>query len=137
MAGLRKILLVEDDPQIAEIYTTALKRDGYEVANAVDYDGALAQAKAFQPDLIFMDIMIPGRSGLEALHTLRTDPQYDAQKKKIVLLTNLGENEQVTKALDSNQVDGYVIKADIVPHELSEIIKSFEGPAPADSKNPS
>lgn len=126
MAGLQKILLVEDDPQICEIYTTILRRDGYEVAIATSYDEALAQAKAFEPDLIFLDIMIPGRSGLEVLRILRSEPQYLSQRKKIVLLTNLGENEAVAKALATNQADGYVVKADIVPHDLDDIIKSFE-----------
>lgn len=102
MAGLQKILLVEDNPQIVEIYTTVLKADGYTVFNAGDYEGALKAAKQHQPDLIFVDVMIPGKSGLELLQELRTNPEYLCQKKKIVLLTNLSDNDDVRKALDTD-----------------------------------
>lgn len=125
MAGLQKILLVEDDPQISEIYNTVLEIHGYQVALAANYDEAISQAKNFQPDLIFLDVMIPGRSGLEVMHTLRTEPQYNCQTKKIVLLTNLGENDAVKKALEKNEADGYVVKADISADDLDAIIKSF------------
>jgi CheY-like chemotaxis protein len=125
VAGLQKILLVEDDPQISEIYNIILQTHGYQVALAANYDEALAQAKNFQPDLIFLDVMIPGRSGLEVLHTLRNDPLYLSQTKKMVLLTNLGENEEVKKALEKNEADGYVVKADISADDLDDIIKSF------------
>lgn len=125
MAGLQKILLVEDNPQIVEIYTTVLKADGYTVFNAGDYEGALKAAKQHQPDLIFVDVMIPGKSGLELLQELRTNPEYLCQKKKIVLLTNLSDNDDVRKALDTDQADGYVIKSDIKAQDLDKIIKSF------------
>ena len=126
MAGLRKILLVEDDPQITEIYMSVLNYYHYEAVSAANYDEALKQAKTFQPDLIFLDIMIPGRSGLDVLHTLRNDPQFMSQKKKIVLLTNLGENHQIKEVLDKNQADGYVIKANISAEDLHEIIQSLD-----------
>lgn len=126
MAGLQKILLVEDDPQITEIYHTVLQGAGYQVVLAGNYDEALAQAKAYQPDLIFLDVMIPGHSGLDVMRVLRSDPQYFCIDKKIVLLTNLGENPEVGDALAKNQVDGYVVKADISANDLDSIIKSFE-----------
>jgi CheY-like chemotaxis protein len=134
VAGLQKILLVEDDPQISEIYNTILQTHGYQVALAANYDEAVSQAKSFQPDLIILDVMIPGKSGLEVMHTLRTDPQYHSQTKKIVLLTNLGENEEVKRALEKNEADGYVVKADISAEDLDDIIKSFSAnTAPPDT----
>jgi CheY-like chemotaxis protein len=126
MVGLQKILLVEDDPQISEIYSTVLRTQGYQIVVAANYDDALAQAKTFVPDLIFLDVMIPGKSGLDVMRALRSDPQYNCQQKKIVLLTNLGENQEVGEALAKNQVDGYVIKADISANDLDDIIKSFD-----------
>lgn len=128
MAGLRKILLVEDNPQIVEIYTTVLKGGHYELETATTVDEALEIAKNWQPDLIFLDIMLPGgRSGLDALMLLRTDPRYKSTTKKIVMLTNLGLSDKMQKMWEE-YADGYAIKAEISPHELVDIIKSFETP---------
>lgn len=126
MAGLQKIFLVEDNAQILEIYTSTLNKFGYQLMTAATVDDALAKVAAFQPDIIFLDVMLPGgRSGLDALKILRTDPAYGCTTKKIVLLTNLGLNDKLQKAWDE-YADGYVVKAEIVPHELIDIIHSFE-----------
>ncbi len=125
MAGLSKILLVEDTPQIADIYTQVLTRQGYKLKVAGSVDELLEIVRKFKPDLIFLDIMLPGgRTGLDALKILRNDPEYGAQKTRIVLLTNLGQNDEVQK-LWEKYADGYVVKAEIDPHELNEIIESF------------
>ncbi len=126
MDGLPKILLVEDNPQILEIYTTVLERKGYPLTIATTVDQALAKAKAIEPDIIFLDIMLPGgKSGLDALKILRTNPEYKCTKKKIILLTNLGLTDEVQK-LWEEYADGYIIKAEIVPHDLFDIINSLK-----------
>jgi twitching motility two-component system response regulator PilH len=125
VAGLSKILLVEDTPQIADIYTQVLTRQGYKLKVAGNVDELLKIVPKYKPDLIFLDIMLPGgRTGLDALKILRNDPRYGAQKTRIVLLTNLGQNDEVQK-LWEKYADGYVVKAEIDPHELNEIIESF------------
>lgn len=125
MAGLPKILLVEDTTQIIDIYTQVLTRQGYPVKVATTVDELLDVVADYKPDLIFLDIMLPGgRTGLDALKILRNDPKYGAQKTRIVLLTNLGQNDELQKMWEM-YADGYVIKAEIDPHELSDIIKSF------------
>lgn len=128
MAGLQKILLVEDNPQLQEIYTLTLTAAGYEVAVAGNGPHALQQSMIFKPDLIFLDIMMPGMNGLEVLQALRDKPEYGAQQTKIVLLTNLGHDDRVEDAWQ-RQADGYVIKAEIRPDELIDVIKSLEGDA--------
>lgn len=125
MAGLPKILLVEDDPQILEIYTTVLTRQGYDLTTASTVADALTKAKDHRPDIIFLDIMLPGdKSGLDALMILRTDPTYNCTDKKIVMLTNLGLTDKIEK-IWQEYADGYIVKAEIVPHELIDIINSF------------
>ena len=125
MDGLPKILLVEDNPQILEIYTTVLKAKKYPLSVATSVDDALALAKADTPDIIFLDIMLLGnKSGLDALKILREDEQYGCTKKKIVMLTNLGLTDEHRLAVEK-YADGYVIKAEIVPHDLFDIINSF------------
>lgn len=130
MAGLPKILLVEDTLEIADIYAQLLTRQGFPFKLVKTVDDLLALVVEYAPDIIFLDIMLPGgKTGLDALKILRNDPQYGAQKTKIVLLTNLGESEEIKK-LWEQYADGYVIKAEIDPHELVDIIESlgFEVP---------
>ncbi|GAC1387541.1 MAG: hypothetical protein NVS1B7_0640 [Candidatus Saccharimonadales bacterium] len=125
MDGLPKILLVEDTASIADIYTLVLTKQGYPLKVVDTVDKMLATVAEYQPDIIFLDIMLPGgKTGLDALKILRNDPQYKATKTKIVLLTNLGLSDEIQK-LWEQYADGYVIKAEIDPHELTDIIKSF------------
>lgn len=124
MDGLPKILLVEDVASIVEIYLSILNKHGYPVEVASTVDTALQKVTEFHPDIIFLDIMLPGgKTGFDALITLREDPSYNAQKTPIILLTNLGENEKI-KELWEKYADGYVVKAEIDPHELVDIINS-------------
>lgn len=130
MAGLPKILLVEDTLEIADIYSQHLTRQGFTARIVRTVDELLDCVVDYAPDLIFLDIMLPGgKTGLDALKILRNDPQYHSLKTKIVLLTNLGESEEIKK-LWEQYADGYVIKAEIDPHELTDIIESlgFEVP---------
>jgi len=122
-AGLQRILLVEDDLFIREMYHTYLTSNGYTVGVAADGEEGLQVAKDFHPDLIFLDIMMPKKDGLEVLKTLREDPSYGCQKCRIVLLTNLGDNTIAQKV--EGQIDGYAIKADIELADLLKIITSF------------
>jgi len=124
VAGLRKILLVEDNLELRNLYEIFLKQHGFDVAIASDGEEGLAMAKTYQPDLIFLDVMMPKRNGFEVLKILRHDPQYGATKTKIVILTNLGDSAKVSPDVRAD-MDGYVIKAEIELRSLLEIIKSF------------
>lgn len=125
MAGSQKILLIEDNPQLQEIYSITLTSAGYDVSVAPTGNEALRLIPELKPDLIFLDIMMPGLNGLEVLNTLRNDPQYGAQQTKIVLLTNLGHDDRIEEAWEKH-ADGYAVKAELNPDDLIDIIKSFE-----------
>lgn len=125
MAGLQKILLAEDNQQLRDIYTFFLTEHGYDVAAAHDGDDALKIAKEFKPDLIFLDIMMPGKDGFEVLKILRHQPAYNCTKAKIVMLTNLGDASKVSPQVQED-MDGYVIKAEIELGDLVDIVKSLE-----------
>jgi len=127
VAGLQKILLVEDNIELRSIYEQYLKRRGYTVTVAVDGEDALRLGKAFQPELVFLDIMMPKIDGLKVLKMLRHDEEYGCTRAKIVLLTNLGDASRVDPKVQKD-MDGYVIKAEINLSDLIDIIKSFEGP---------
>jgi DNA-binding response OmpR family regulator len=125
MAGLRKILLVEDNAQLQDIYKLFLTEHGFELATAADGDEALVVAKEFKPDLIFLDVMMPKKDGFEVLKILRHESDYNCMKTKIVMLTNLGDASKVSPQVHKD-MDGYVIKAEIVLGDLLDIIKSLE-----------
>lgn len=127
MAGLQKILLVEDNIELRTIYEQYLKRRGYNIEVAVDGEEALKLGKMFKPELVFLDIMMPKLDGLKVLKMLRHDEQYGCTRSKIVLLTNLGDASRVDPKVQKD-MDGYVIKAEINLSDLIDIIKSFEGP---------
>lgn len=121
MAGSKRILFVEDDKVISEMYARALTRQGYAVDFAYNGTDGLAQAQSGQYDLILLDIMMPGLTGIEVLHELRGKDGKGLAGTKIVILTNLGQDKTSEEALKS-QADGYIIKAEVVPSELAELI---------------
>jgi CheY-like chemotaxis protein len=127
VAGLQKILLVEDNIELRAIYEQYLKRRGYTIEVAVDGEDALRLGKKFRPELIFLDIMMPKIDGLKVLKMLRHDEAYGCTRSKIVLLTNLGDASRVDPKVQKD-MDGYVIKAEINLSDLIDIIKSFENP---------
>jgi len=125
VAGLRKILLVEDNLELRNLYEIFLKHHKFDVVTAVDGEDGLRVAKQYKPDLVLLDIMMPKKDGFEVLQELRHDPQYGCTKAKIVLLTNLGDGSKLTPQTKQD-MDGYVIKAEIVLDDLLDIIKSLE-----------
>lgn len=125
MAGLQKILLVEDNGKLRELYSTFLKQSGFQVAVAKDGESALAVAQNFEPELVFLDVMLSNENGFDILKKLRHSPEYKSTHSRIVLLTNLNVTQNMDKqALDD--IDGYAIKADITMATFLDIIRSFD-----------
>lgn len=106
------------------MYETFLTLNGFTVGSAVDGEDGLNKAREFKPDLIFLDIMMPKKDGFEVLKILRNDPAYNCTRSKIVMLTNLGDSKLTPDM--RKDMDGYVIKAEIVLSDLIEVIKSLE-----------
>lgn len=127
MAGLRKILIVEDNQELRNLYAMYLGEHGYEVHTAVDGDDALDRAQEYEPELIFLDIMMPKRDGFDVLKVLRYDATYKCTKAKIVILTNLGDSGRLSDDLRKD-MDGYIIKAEIALADLVKVIESFSAP---------
>lgn len=120
---LQRILLVEDNILIREMYQVYLEQRGFIIGVASDGEEALVVVKEFQPDLIFLDIMMPKIDGLQVLELLRSDAQYGCQTCKIVLLTNLGDDTVAEE--HKEKIDGYAVKADITLSGLVDIVKSL------------
>jgi DNA-binding response OmpR family regulator len=124
MAGLKTILCIEDEHFISELYARALNKEGYEVTIMLSGEDGLAAALTDKYDLILLDLMVPGMTGIEILHRLR-DPVGPHIHSRILITTNLDQEESMREELE-RMADGYVIKADITPKQLVTIVKQIE-----------
>lgn len=125
MGGLRKILIIEDNIMIRDLYRIALVNEQYFVEIAGDALAAYQKISEFKPDCILLDIMLPGVSGLEILKELKTNPKHGCINTKIVILTNLAQRSATDNAI-AGGADGYIIKSDILPKDLHAVISSLE-----------
>ncbi len=122
----RKILIVEDDIPLYNLYKTELEMKGYEVSNVADGNLAYEAVKTQEPDLVLLDLMLPNKNGLQILEELKA--QDETKSVKVIILTNFGNEDNVSKALELGAGD-YIMKYNIVPSELSEKVASFLGDA--------
>jgi DNA-binding response OmpR family regulator len=125
MAGSRNVLIIEDEPMIRDLYRNALTDAHHTVEVADNADEAYDKLNRFHPDYVFLDVMLPGKSGLEILQELRTNPDLGCTEAKIIILTNLAQRSVADNAIEHG-ADGYIIKADILPKDLPKVIESFE-----------
>ncbi|HNP53166.1 MAG TPA: response regulator transcription factor [Ferruginibacter sp.] len=107
MTNEKRILIADDEPDILEIIQYNLQQEGYEVITARNGDEALEQAKKSQPALILLDIMMPGKTGLEVCSLLRLNPQF--KHTLIVFLTALSDDNTEIRGLESG-ADDYISK---------------------------
>jgi DNA-binding response OmpR family regulator len=124
MAGSKKVLFVEDDRAISDMYARALTRNGYKVDFAYDGDEGLKMVMAKAYDLVLLDIMMPGKTGIEVLGEIRGANGRGMPETKVVILTNLAQKKASEEALRA-QADGYIIKADVVPSQLVSVIEKL------------
>ncbi len=104
---VKKILIADDEPDILEIIQYNLKNEGYEVATAKNGNDALDLAKRFDPDLIILDIMMPGKTGIEVCNLLRMQPAFN--DTLIIFLTALSDEGTEIKGLETG-ADDYLTK---------------------------
>ncbi|HSW99180.1 MAG TPA: response regulator [Candidatus Saccharimonadales bacterium] len=116
----RRILIVEDEHFITELYVRALTRAGYDVTTEVDGARGLALALTNKFDIILLDLMVPSVTGIDILRRLR-GPDAAPLKAKIVITTNLEERESVRTDIEK-QADAYLVKAEITPRELVQFL---------------
>ncbi len=117
-----KILIIEDDRFVRDLYQRQFAQEGYEVYTAADGPDGLVQATETHPDLILLDIMLPKLNGLDLLKTLKS--KGSTKKIRVVLLTNLGQ-ESVIKQGFRLGAEGYFIKSAYSPSQIVEAIKKF------------
>jgi len=121
MAKQLKILLVEDDNFLLNMYADKFRVEGFEVFIADNGAAGLKLAKEKAPDLILLDVLLPKMSGFEVLQELNKDPR--SKNIPVILLTNLSQKEEVTKGLELGAKD-FLIKAHFMPQEVVAKVKS-------------
>lgn len=120
-----KVLCIEDEHFISELYTRSLTKAGYQVTNIVDGLEGLKAAQTDQFDIILLDIMIPNLKGTEILKILCDKSQTPNLHAKVILTTNLDQGKD-GRAHIEKYADGYIIKADITPKELVAYLQSLK-----------
>ena len=119
---MAKILIIEDDRFLRELIARKLKNEGYEVLEAVEGEEGLRRIKEEKPDLILLDLILPGIDGFEVLAKAKEDP--DTAQIPVIILSNLGQREEIEKGLRLGAID-YLIKAHFTPGEIIEKIKNI------------
>jgi len=119
---MSKILIVDDDEAIRELYKTALKSIGYQVESAVNGEEALTKTQSFKPDLLLLDVMMPEIHGLHVLDIIKATPEM--KDVKIIVFTALSDNEAQKKAEEFG-ADGYIVKSQMSMAEVINYIQKI------------
>jgi DNA-binding response OmpR family regulator len=130
MSEPRKVLIVDDEPNILMALEFLFKRSGYEVRLARDGGEAMKEAEAWRPDLMLLDIMMPVKNGYEVCQSVRERPEFSAMK--IVMLSAKGSEAEISKGL-SLGADRYVTKP-FSTQELLATIDQLLRPDPAGTR---
>lgn len=134
---MSKILMIEDDPNLSDMYGARFELEGYTVAKAEDGDKGLAAAVNEAPDLILLDILMPNVNGFEVLRQLKTQPE--TKNIPVIVYTNLGTSEADEKrelAFSLGAAD-YLVKALHEPESIVQRINAILKPKPVDNSSDS
>ncbi len=121
----KKVLIIEDEQFISELYVRSLMKAGYEVKVIIDGQEALKEAQANAYDIILLDIMLPNLTGTDILKRLRDTTETPHLKAKIIITTNLEMDQEHRAALEA-QADGYLVKAEATPKELVSYLDQLQ-----------
>lgn len=120
----KKIFFVEDDEGFYNIFSVPLRMKGYDIVRVSEGSSAVERIIVEKPDLVLLDIVLPGTSGLDVLKELRE--REETQSVVVIMLTNFGSDENISRAMEYGAND-YLMKYNIVPSELPDKIASFLG----------
>lgn len=119
---MAKILIVEDDQFLRELYSDVLRAEGYIVDSVVDGEEGFKKIKQGGYDLVLLDIIMPKLDGLEVMRRIKSDPPINPNKC-VIFLTNLDKDEEIKTALTLG--NGYLIKSQITPGRLVQEVKVY------------
>ena len=120
-----KVLLVEDDKFLSKLITTKLEKEGYRVESAIDGESGIKKLADFKPDVILLDILLPGIDGFEVLKRFKSSA-LGVKSVPVIMLSNLGEDEYISKGISMGAVD-YLIKSNFTTDEIIQKITQVIG----------
>lgn len=126
----KRVLCIEDEFFISELYERALRNAGYMATTVLNGSDGLQLAQTGHYDVVLLDLMVPGVTGMEILRTLRDTSLTPGFSSKIIITTNLDQDDE-TRAEVEQQADGYLIKAAITPKELVAFLDKLEFDEPS------
>jgi len=118
----KKILIVEDDKFLRELISKKLKDEGYQPSQAIDGEEGVIKVKEVSPDLILLDLILPGIDGFEVLSRIKKDSSVSSIP--VIILSNLGQKEEIERGIKLGAID-FLIKAHFTPGEIIEKIKEI------------
>ena len=118
---LARILIIEDDQFLRDLMERKLIKEGFDVETAIDGEAGLQKIKSGKPDLVLLDVILPGLDGFSILEKVKADATL--ANIPIILLTNLGQRDDVEKGSRLGAV-GYLVKAHFTPGDIVEKVKS-------------
>lgn len=124
MEAKKKILLVEDDTNLAAVYKSRLEMENFEVTLVTNGEEALSSIQKEKPDLVLLDAMMPKISGFDVLDILRNTP--DTANVRVIMLTALSQEKDMQRA-QSLGVDEYLVKSQVVINDVIDRVKFHLG----------
>ncbi|OGF61685.1 hypothetical protein A2662_02220 [Candidatus Giovannonibacteria bacterium RIFCSPHIGHO2_01_FULL_45_33] len=121
-SGKTKILIVEDDKFLRDLILQKLQREGFDTVPALDGEEGLKLAKEKMPDLVLLDLILPGLDGFEVLKQIKADAQ--TKQIPVIVLSNLGQKEDMDRAF-SGGAEEFMVKANFTPGEIIAKIKQI------------
>jgi len=118
----KKILLVEDDKFLRELMSKKLLSLGYEVSTAPDGETGIEMIKSEKPEVVLLDLILPGINGFDVLEKAKKDPE--TANIPVVILSNLGQSEDIERGLKLGAKD-FLVKAHFTPQEIVNKLKTI------------
>lgn len=115
-----KVLLVEDNQSLIDVYSITFKHQNFAIEVARDGEECLQRIKTIKPDIVLLDVMMPNLNGIQTLEKLKADEE--TKKIPVIMLSNIVETNQETRAKELGAA-GYLIKSHMLPMEIVAVVK--------------
>ena len=115
-----KILIIEDDKFLLKLYSDKLRRQGFEVFESLTGEEGLNRLSVEKPDLIILDLVLPGKNGFDVLKEVKDNPEI--KDIPVIILTNLGQESDIKRGLDLGAA-AYLVKTEFSVNQLAEKVK--------------
>lgn len=118
--NMSKVLIIEDDKFLRELMSRKLSSEGFETVEAIDGESGIKKIKEEKPEIVLLDLILPGIDGFEVLAKVKDDPETNPIP--VVILSNLGQRDDVERGLKLGAID-YLVKAHFTPNEIIKKVR--------------